>query len=103
VESGAEAESGVASGDVRWINSEDGSGVAENGGLELAPEVVIGGEGEGGVEGVVLADEPYSVVSVLNNLRGGGGSGGDKSEGEGSIASGGTRAIDLSGALEQFN
>jgi len=103
VEGGAETESGVAGGNVRWINSEDRGGIAENGGLELAPEVVIGGKGEGSVEGVVLADESYGMVGVLDDLGGGGGSSGDKSESEGSIAGGGTRAIDLGGALEQFN
>lgn len=103
MEGSAKAESGVASGDIGRINGEDGGGISENGGLELAPEVVIGGEREGGVKGVVLADETYGVVGILNDFGGGSSSSGDEAEGKGSIAGGGTRAIDLGGAFEQFN
>jgi len=103
VEGGPEAEGGVASGDIRWINSEDGGGVSENGGLELASEVVVGGESERGMEGVVFADEPNGMMSMLDDFGSGSSSGRDEAEGEGGVAGGGTRAVDLGGALEQFN
>jgi len=103
VEGGAETESGITGGDVGRVNGENGGGISENGGLELASEVVVGGERESCVKGVVLADETYGMVSVLNNFGGGGSSGRDEAEGEGGVSGGGTGAIDLSGALEQFN
>jgi len=68
VEGSAKAEGGVASGDIGRINGEDRGGISENGGLELAPEVVIGGERERSVKGVVFADETYGMVSVLNDF-----------------------------------
>jgi len=103
MESGAEAEGGVTGSDIGRVNGEDGGGISENGSLELAPEVVIGGERESCVEGVILADETYGVVSMLNDFGSGSGSGWDEAESKSGVSGGGTRAIDLGGALEQFN